>query len=71
MAALSRPLLAILAAAVVSMVLWLVALRPEPVAVRHTPLAPTQAIPQAGQAAAISDEANARREAAAAALDAP
>jgi hypothetical protein len=61
----SRPLLIALAATVALMALWLVALRPKPVGVDSTPLAPTKAIPQARQAAAISDAANAKTQAAA------
>jgi hypothetical protein len=60
----SRPLLIALAATVALMAIWLVALRPKPVAVEDTPLAPTKAIPQARQAAAISDAANAKAQAA-------
>ena len=61
----SRPLLIALAATVALLAVWLVALRPQPAAVSDTPLAPTQAIPQAQQAAAISDAANAKVQAAA------
>jgi hypothetical protein len=64
MAHVSRPLMIVLASVVALMALWLVALRPHPVAVENTPLAPTRAIPQAEQAAAISDAANARLQAA-------
>jgi hypothetical protein len=60
----SRPLLIAFAATVVLLVIWLVALRPEPVSVDATPLAPTQAVPQAKQAAAASDAANAQTQAA-------
>jgi hypothetical protein len=64
MAQLSRPLLVALAATVALMAIWLVALRPKPVPVQDTPLAPVQAIPQARQAAATSDAANAKVQAA-------
>jgi hypothetical protein len=62
----SRPLLIALAATVALVAIWLVALRPKPVAVESTPLAPTKVIPQANQAVAISDAANAKTQAAAA-----
>ncbi|MDX6720486.1 MAG: hypothetical protein QOJ63_2740 [Solirubrobacteraceae bacterium] len=64
MAQLSRPLLVALAATVALVAIWLVALRPKPVPVRYTPLAPTQAIPKAKEATAISDAANAKVQAA-------
>ena len=60
----SRPLLIVLAATVCLMAVWVVALRPKPPAVESTPLAPTQAIPKANQASAISDAANAKLQAA-------
>jgi hypothetical protein len=60
----SRPLLIAFAATVALLVIWLVALRPKPVSVDATPLAPTQAVPQATQAAASSDAANAQTQAA-------
>jgi hypothetical protein len=60
----SRPLLIALAATVALLAVWFVALRPKPVSVDATPLAPTQAIPQAKQAAASSDAANAQTQAA-------
>jgi hypothetical protein len=63
----SRPLLIALAATVALLAIWFVALRPKPVSVDATPLAPTQAIPQAKQAAASSDAANAQTQAASAA----
>jgi hypothetical protein len=69
MAHVSRPLQIALAATVVLMLIWVVALRPKPVAVENTPLAPTKAIPQANQAAAVSDEANAKLQAAAGTAD--
>ncbi len=69
MAHVSRPLQIALAATVALMVIWVVALRPKPVAVENTPLAPTKAIPQANQASAVSDAANAKLRAAAAAAD--
>jgi hypothetical protein len=55
---LSRPLLIVLAATIALVAVWLVALKPKPPSVGNTPLAPTQAIPQAKQAAAASDAAN-------------
>jgi hypothetical protein len=64
MAQLSRPLLLALAATVALVAVWLVALRPKPVPVRYTPLAPIQAIPKAHDASAISDAANAKVQAA-------
>jgi hypothetical protein len=60
----SRPLLILLGAMVVLLVLWLVALRPKPVTVDGTPLAPTQAVTKAKQAVATSDAADARVQAA-------
>ncbi|HEY0345433.1 MAG TPA: hypothetical protein VGC59_12325 [Solirubrobacteraceae bacterium] len=60
----SRPLLIALAATVALLAIWLVALRPKPVSVDATPLAPTQAIPQAKQAAASADAATAQAQAA-------
>jgi hypothetical protein len=60
----SRPLLIALGAMVVLLVVWLVALKPKPVAVDSTPLAPTQAIKKADQAVAASDAADARVQAA-------
>jgi hypothetical protein len=61
----SRPLLIALGAMVVFLAVWLVALKPKPVAVTSTPLAPTNAVPLAKQAAATSDAANAKLNAAA------
>jgi hypothetical protein len=61
----SRPLFIALAATVALLVIWLVALRPTPVSVEATPLAPTQAIPQAKQAAASADAATAQAQTAA------
>ncbi len=69
MAHVSRPLLIALAATVALMAVWLVALRPKPVAIQNTPLSSTRVIPQANQAAAVSDAANANVQAAAAAAD--
>ena len=60
----SRPLLIALAATVALFALWLVALRPKPVAVDSTPAAATRAVPRAEQAAASADAANAQTQAA-------
>jgi hypothetical protein len=60
----SRPMLIALAAVVVLAGVWLVALRPKPVSVDKTPLAPTKAIPAAKQAGTKSDAANAKLQAA-------
>jgi pyruvate/2-oxoglutarate dehydrogenase complex dihydrolipoamide acyltransferase (E2) component len=60
----SRPLLILMAATVALMGLWVVALRPKPVAVKDTPLAATQQISKAKAAAATSDAANAKVQAA-------
>jgi len=60
----SRPLLIVLAATAALFAVWLFALRPKPVPVEDTPLAATKAIPQAKQAAAASDAANAKVQAA-------
>lgn len=49
--------------------MWVVALRPKPVAIENTPLAPTKAVPAAKQAAAASDAANAKLLAAAQAAE--
>jgi hypothetical protein len=54
-----------LAATLALLALWFVALRPKPVPVAATPLAPTQAVAPAQQAAAASDTANAQAQAAA------
>jgi len=70
MANVSRPLLIALAATVALLAVWLVALRPKPVAVEKTPLGPTKAIPAAKKASAASDAANAKLQAAAKAGDA-
>lgn len=69
MAHVSRPLLIALAATVALMAIWVVGLRPKPVAIEHTPLAPTKVIPRATRASAISDAANAKLQAAAANAD--
>ena len=61
----SRPLLIVLAATIALVVLWLVALRPKPVAVDNTPLAPTKVIPRAKDAAAAANAATAKGDAAA------
>jgi hypothetical protein len=60
----SRPLLIALGAMVLLLAVWLVVLKPKPVAVTSTPLAPTKAIAPAKQAAAASDAANAKLSAA-------
>ncbi|MEA2154534.1 MAG: hypothetical protein QOE11_674 [Solirubrobacteraceae bacterium] len=60
----SRPLLIALGGMVALLAVWLVALRPKPVSVGSTPLAPVQAIPKARAAAAASDAANAKVQAA-------
>lgn len=60
----SRPLLIALGAMVALLAIWLVALKPKPVEIDSTPLAPTQAIPKAQAAAGVSDDANARLQAA-------
>jgi len=60
----SRPMLIALAATVLLAAVWLVALRPKPVATEDTPLAPTKAVPAAEQAGAASDAANAKLKAA-------
>lgn len=56
----SRPMMIVLAATVALAAIWFVALRPKPVSVDKTPLAPTKAIPAAKQASATSDAANAK-----------
>jgi hypothetical protein len=60
----SRSMLLVAVAAVVLVALMMSSLRPHPVAVRHTPLAPTKVIPRAEQASSISDRANAELQAA-------
>ena len=60
----SRPLLIALAGVVALLAVWLVALRPKPVSIDKTPLAPVTAIPKAQQAAAESKAAAARLQAA-------
>jgi hypothetical protein len=54
----------LMAATVALMAIWVVALRPKPVAVDNTPLAATKQIPKATAAAAASDAANAKIQAA-------
>ena len=66
MAHVSRPVLILIAAAAILIALWLVALRPKPVSTSSTPLAPTQVIPKATAAAATSNAANAKLNAASA-----
>jgi hypothetical protein len=63
----SRPLLIALGATVALLLVWFVALRPKPVSVDATPLAPTQAIPTATLAATAADAATASAQAATAA----
>lgn len=65
----SRPLLIVLFATVALAAIWLVALKPKPLAVKNTPLASTKAIPKAEQAAAAADAANAKLRAQANAAD--
>ena len=60
----SRPLLIALAGVVALLAVWLVALRPKPVSIDKTPLAPVTAIPKAQQAAAESNAAAAKLQAA-------
>ncbi len=67
----SRPLLIALGGMVMLFVLWTVALKPKPVGIDNTPLAPTQAISKAKQAAATSDAANAKVQAATGGAAAP
>ncbi|HUR84740.1 MAG TPA: hypothetical protein VMY78_05300 [Solirubrobacteraceae bacterium] len=59
----SRPVLIALGATVVLLVVWLAALRPKPVSVSNTPLAPTKVIPKAKAAAAAADAATAKTQA--------
>ena len=61
----SRPVLIALGATVALALIWFVALKPKPVSVNATPLAPTQAIAPATQAAAAADAATAQTQAAA------
>jgi hypothetical protein len=60
----SRPLLVVLGATVALLALWLVALRPKPVSVEHTPLAPTKEIAKARQAVGLAAAANAKAQSA-------
>jgi hypothetical protein len=60
----SRPVLIALAATVVLLLVWFVALKPKPVPVSATPLAPTQVVPQATQAATAAEAATAQTQAA-------
>ena len=64
MPAISRPLQILMAATFALLALWVVALRPKPVAVKDTPLAATREISKAKAAAAISDATNAKLKAA-------
>jgi nucleoid-associated protein YgaU len=67
----SRPVLIAFAATLALLAIWFVALRPKPVPVAATPLAPTQAIAPAQQAAAASDAATAQAQAAGTAAATP
>jgi hypothetical protein len=67
----SRPLLIALGGVLLLAVVWFVALRPKPVSVSDTPLAPIQAVPQAQAAADASAAANAGVQAATGAAAAP
>jgi hypothetical protein len=60
----SRPLVILMGLTVMLMAVWVVALRPKPVDVKDTPLAPTTQISKAKGAAAASDAANAKVQAA-------
>jgi hypothetical protein len=62
----SRPVLIALGATVLLLLVWFVALKPKSVPVAATPLAPTQAIPQATQAAAAAATAQTQAAAGAA-----
>ncbi len=64
MSAISRPVVILIAATVALMAIWVVALRPKPVTADKTPLAPTQQISKANGAAADSNAANAKLQAA-------
>jgi hypothetical protein len=59
---LSRPLLIVLAATILLLAVWLLALRPRVPDVSGTPLAPVQSVAQAERASAVSDAANARTQ---------
>jgi|GEM_PF-7103037 len=65
----SRPLLIVLASAVVLAALWLVALRPKDPDIANTPAAPVTAIAKAKDAAAASDAANGKLQAASGATE--
>jgi hypothetical protein len=60
----SRPMRIALAATLALVAIWFVALRPKPVPVAATPLAPTQAIQPAQQAASAASAATAQAQAA-------
>jgi len=60
----SRPLLIALGGIVVVFALWLVVLKPKPVAIDNTPLAPTEAVGKAKAAVATSNAADATVQAA-------
>jgi hypothetical protein len=60
----SRPMRIAAAATLALVAVWFVALRPKPVPVAATPLAPTQAIQPAQQAASASNAANAQAQSA-------
>ena len=67
----SRPLLILMGLTVMLMAVWVVALRPKPVDVKDTPLAPTTQISKAKDAAAASAAANAKVQAATGATATP
>jgi hypothetical protein len=58
----SRPMRIVAAATLALVAVWFVALRPKPVPVAATPLAPTQAIQPAQQAASAANAANAQAQ---------
>jgi hypothetical protein len=60
----SLPIRIALGATVALLLVWFVALKPKPVSIDATPLAPTQAIAPATQAAAAADAATAQTQAA-------
>jgi len=58
MAAIPRPLLALVVILLLGAAMWWTIPRPGPVAQRHTPLAPAGQINKAQDASAVSDAAN-------------